>query len=168
MKYIPPTEFYFADDGFIPNSRYPVLLYHHVTAANESPSADWLEERFAVNGWTNSWRWGVYPYHHYHSNTHEVLGIFKGKATLQLGGGHGKLLDVVPGDVLIIPAGVGHKCIEHRNGFTVVGAYPKGKEPDLLRGKPGERPQADQNIAAVPIPETDPLFGKEGLITIWK
>jgi len=37
----------------------------------------------------------------------------------------------------------------HRRGadFSVVGAYPGGRQWDLLRGLPGERPQADRNIA---------------------
>jgi uncharacterized protein YjlB len=40
---------------------------------------------------------------------------------------------------------------------------------DLLRGLPGERPQADRNIAAVPLPESDPLCGSDGpLKRIWK
>jgi uncharacterized protein YjlB len=32
-------------------------------------------------------------------------------------------------------------------------------------GKPGERPQADENITRVPIPLTDPLQGKNGELT---
>ena len=41
-------------------------------------------------------------------------------------------------------------------------------QPDLMKGEAGERPKADQNIASVPIPETDPLLGKDGgLVGIW-
>jgi hypothetical protein len=40
---------------------------------------------------------------------------------------------------------------------------------DLMRGNPDERPGADKNIAAVPIPDTDPLLGKGiGLTRFWK
>jgi uncharacterized protein YjlB len=36
-------------------------------------------------------------------------------------------------------------------------------------GKPGERPKTDDNIASVPLPKTDPVFGKGGgLLEIWK
>jgi uncharacterized protein YjlB len=39
----------------------------------------------------------------------------------------------------------------------------------LLRGLPGERPKADHNIAALPIPDNDPIYGAEGpLRHIWK
>ena len=52
---------------------------------------------------------------------------------------------------------------------TCVGGYPNGKDYDMNYGKKGERPVTDQNIGAVPLPETDPVFGKKGgLIKIWK
>ena len=56
-----------------------------------------------------------------------------------------------------------------RPGRAVVGAYPEGREWDLLRGRPGERPKADRNIAALSIPDNDPIYGAEGpLRQIWK
>lgn len=169
MQDIQPKSFSFKDDGSIPNSSYPLLLYHDVFALRGSKGADWLEEKFASHHWNNTWRWGVYPFHHYHSNTHEVLGVFSGSALLHLGGEKGEKVKVEAGDIIIIPAGVGHKCISHSNDFTVVGAYPNSMEPDLNRGEKGERPGTDKNIAAVPFPSTDPLLGKEGgLMTIWK
>jgi uncharacterized protein YjlB len=128
-----------------------------------------LEARFASNNWVNSWRWGVYAFHHYHSNTHEVLGVFSGSAELLLGGDQGQKVKVQAGDVIVIPAGVGHKCIWHDSDFTVVGAYPNGVDQDMNKGKESERPRADEKIASVPFPDEDPLFGKnEGLVKIWK
>lgn len=164
----PPKKLLFSDDGSIPNSRLPLLYYQNVLDTTGNKAAIWLEDKFASNGWTNSWRWGVYDFHHYHSNTHEVLGVFQGSALILLGGEKGEKVKVKPGDVIIIPAGVGHKCLSHDPQFTVVGAYPNGMQPDLLRGKEGERPKADQNIASVPIPEADPLLGRDGgLVGIW-
>lgn len=164
-----PKEFYFKDDGNIPNSKYPLLVYQNVFDARGRKGGDWLEERFAANNWTNTWRWGVYPFHHYHSNTHEVLGVFSGDALLHLGGEEGEKVKVKAGDIIVIPAGVGHKCLEHSNDFTVLGAYPNGLSPDLQRGEKGERPQTDKNIATVAFPSTDPLFGKSGgLSAAWK
>ncbi|MFC4870862.1 cupin domain-containing protein [Negadavirga shengliensis] len=164
-----PEKLYFDDDGVIPNSHRPLLLYRDVFSHTGEQAAEWLESKFSSNNWTNGWRWGVYPFHHYHSNTHEVLGVFKGSALLLLGGDNGKEVQVNAGDVIIIPAGVAHKCLSHTNGFTVVGAYPNGLKPDMRKGEAGERPQADKQIAAVPVPETDPLYGTEaGLVTIWK
>lgn len=164
-----PQSFYFKDDGMIPNSRYPLLVYKNIFTKRNSEGANWLEERFAVNEWTNSWRWGVYPFHHYHSNTHEVLGCFSGEAILHMGGEKGKKMTVQAGDIIVIPAGVGHKCLTHSDDFTVVGAYPYGLHPDLMKGEKDERPDADQRIANVKSPETDPLLGKKGgLLIHWK
>ena len=157
------------DDGSIPNNKYPLLVYQNVFDLRGSKGGDWLEERFAANNWTNTWRWGVYPFHHYHSNTHEVLGVFSGSALLHLGGEAGEKTSVQAGDLIVIPAGVSHKCIRHSEDFTVVGAYPGGLEPDLNKGEKGDRPKADENIASVPLPATDPLLGTDGgLLLIWK
>jgi len=164
----PPKKLFFSDDGSIPNSLLPLLIYQNVLDTTGNEAARWLEDKFAFNGWTNSWRWGVYDFHHYHSNTHEVLGVFQGSAVILLGGEKGEKVKVQPGDVIIIPAGVGHKCLSHDSQFTVVGAYPNGMQPDLMKGEAGERPKADQNIANVPLPETDPLLRMDGgLVRIW-
>jgi uncharacterized protein YjlB len=166
--YLPKT-FLFKDDGQIPNSALPLLYYQNVIESSGNDAAKWFEYTFASNNWTNSWRWGVYDYHHYHSNTHEVLGVFQGSALILLGGEKGEKVKVKPGDVIVIPAGVGHKCLSHSPNFTVVGAYPEGKSPDLLKGQPGERPQADHNIAKVQLPASDPILGDNGgLVEIWK
>src|SRR6478752_5830485 len=157
-----PTSVLFKDDGSIPNSRYPVLLYRGaITLENRDPASS-LEERFAANHWTNSWRNGIYPFHHYHSTSHEVLGVYQGSATVRLGGERGQDFFVEAGDVIVIPAGVGHKNLGASERFGVVGAYPNGRRWDLLRGRPGERPQADQNILAIPMPTEDPLYGSDG------
>jgi uncharacterized protein YjlB len=163
-----PKTFLFKDDGSIPNSRYPLLIYQGMTSDTDA-SVEELEKKFQSNNWSNTWRGGLYSFHHYHSNTHEVLGVFSGEALLHMGGEKGEKIKVNTGDVLVIPAGVGHKCISHSDDFSVLGAYPNGIEPDLMKGKENERPQADKNIAETAMPETDPLFGKEqGLIKIWR
>ncbi|WP_029034609.1 cupin domain-containing protein [Salinimicrobium terrae] len=162
-----PESYFFQDDKKIPNSKYPVLIYKDYFSERGDPGAEWLEKRFAENDWKNSWRNGVYDYHHYHSNTHEVLGIYKGSALLQLGGENGKKLQVSAGDVIVIPAGVAHKNLGSED-FAVVGAYPRGRSHDMNTGKETERPGADKNIAAVPFPDFDPVEGKKGgLNEIW-
>ncbi len=163
-----PEKMVFEDDGQIPNSELPLLIYRDVFAEREEEGAAWLEEKFAANNWRNSWRNGIYDYHHYHSITHEVLGVYAGSGLLHLGGEQGQRVTVEAGDVIIIPAGVGHKCLED-NGLKVVGAYPEGRSYDLKEGLKDERPEADENIAAVPLPATDPLYGKSGGLTdVWK
>lgn len=163
-----PEKLYFQDNGTIPNSRYPLLLYRQAFAARHAAGATWLESHFAANNWTNSWRNGVYPFHHYHSTSHEVLGVYAGSALLHLGGEAGQRVRVQAGDILVIPAGVGHKNLGSTD-LGIVGAYPDGRAWDVNRGLPGERPQTDKNIAALPLPTTDPFAGKSsGLVSIWK
>lgn len=151
----------FKDDGIVPNSQYPVLIYRNAFSGAGIAAAEILEETFAKNGWTNNWRWGVYDFHHYHSNTFEVLGVFQGSAVLQLGGAHGKQLSVNEGDVLILPPGTGHKCISGGDQFQVVGAYPNGIKPDLREGIPQDRKGADENIMKVSEPAKDPVTGHQ-------
>ncbi|MBE9463040.1 cupin [Dyadobacter sp. UP-52] len=161
--------YFFKDDGLIPNSKYPLILYKNAFNEKGTKAGTWLEEHFRQNNWTNSWRNGVFTYHHYHSISHEVLGIYDGSATLLLGGESGQKLKISAGDIIVIPAGVGHKNLESSSDFKVLGAYPNGMDYDILRGKPEERKQADKNIASVPFPDSDPFLGKnEGLREIWK
>jgi uncharacterized protein YjlB len=163
-----PERIVFQDDGAIPNSRHEVLLYRKAVDLDSRDPAASMEERFAANDWTDSWRNGIYPFHHYHSTSHEVLGVYRGSATVRLGGEHGQDFHVEPGDVIVIPAGVGHKNLGATQHFGVVGAYPRGRRCDLLRGRPGERQQADKNIAAIPMPSEDPIYGSDGpLKRIW-
>lgn len=161
-----PEKYYFKDDGEIPNNKLPLLLYRDALTGQQDAAT--VMKIFAANNWTNSWDNGIYSYHHYHSTSHEVLGIYAGSASLQLGGESGERLRVKAGDVIIIPAGVGHKKLDASSDFAVVGAYPEGRDWDVLKGEPGERPRADENIASLPIPKSDPLFGiKDGLTKIW-
>lgn len=163
---INPEVLYFKDDGKIPNSKLPLLLYRNVF--DDKPTASKLQKHFAANNWTNSWDNGVYSFHHYHSTSHEVLGVYAGSALLHLGGEQGKKIKVETGDVIIIPAGVGHKNLGASGDFGIVGAYPDGRDWDLLKGEAGERPAADKNIAALPVPDTDPFLGMgKGVHTIW-
>ena len=153
------------DNGGIPNNvRLPLLVYRRVLRMpSEDPASAW-EQIFKHWNWLGQWRNGIYPFHHYHSTSHEALGIYAGQATVRLGGegGAGLTTDVAAGDVLVIPAGVGHCNLGSSADFGVVGAYPDGRKWDLLRGNPGERPQADVNIAHVPLPANDPVFGPHG------
>ncbi|MFC7392308.1 cupin domain-containing protein [Scopulibacillus cellulosilyticus] len=157
--------YYFDDDGTIPNNPdLPLLIYENVLGQNQS-----FNDIFQKNFWINTWVGGVFSYHHFHSTAHEVLGVESGNAILRLGGEKGKDIEVNKGDVLIIPAGVGHKNIKSSADFTVVGGYPKGQDWDLCTGESKDRPKFLQNIKHVPLPETDPVFGSKGpLIDAWK
>ena len=158
------------DDGTFPNNEaLPILVYRHAIDPSDGDPAAALERLFRENGWGGTWRNGIYSYHHYHSTAHEVLGIARGAARVQLGGESGVVIDVAPGDVLVLPAGTAHKNLGSSSDFLVVGAYPEGQSYDMNFGHSGERPAADRNIEQTPIPRTDPVCGREGpLIEFWK
>ncbi|KPJ74893.1 MAG: hypothetical protein AMJ54_16355 [Deltaproteobacteria bacterium SG8_13] len=159
-----------ADDGTFPNNaRLPLLLYPAAVILPDSDPARTFEDLFETNSWTNSWRNGIFGYHHYHSTAHEALGVCGGSARVQMGGPGGPEFDIRPADVIVIPAGVAHKNLESSGDFRVVGAYPAGQDWDMNFGKAGERPQADRNIADVACPEFDPVFGAAGpLARLWR
>jgi uncharacterized protein YjlB len=145
----------------IPNNlRFPVLIYHAVDALGGS--ADAARRLFAQHGWGGSWVDSVFGFHHFHSTSHEALAVVAGRATLELGGPQGEAFDVSAGDVLVLPAGTGHRRASSDAGFTVVGAYPAGQENyDLLRGDdPAEVEAARERIAALGPPPDDPVGGE--------
>jgi uncharacterized protein YjlB len=141
------------------NSRFAVLLYRGVEAA--AAGAEAARSLFAEHGWRGSWVDGVFDFHHFHSTSHEVLAVVAGGATLELGGPQGEAFEVSAGDVIVLPAGTGHRRASARAGFTVVGAYPAGQEDyDLLRGDdPAEVAAARERIAALGAPPQDPVGG---------
>src|SRR5918994_510539 len=138
------------------NARFAVLLYRGVEAAAEGAGA--ARALFGRHGWGGSWVDGVFDFHHFHSTSHEVLAVLEGEATLELGGPQGRAFEVAAGDVVVLPAGTGHRRAAARDGFTVVGAYPGGQEDyDLLREADDA---ARERIRAVPIPDQDPVGGQ--------
>jgi uncharacterized protein YjlB len=163
---VTPETLHFDDDGAIPNSPLPVLVYHDV--AEVAAGAASCEALFHGNGWGSSWRSGIFDFHHFHSTAHEVLGIAAGGTEVVLGGPSGQELEVRAGDVLVLPAGTGHRRVGSRAGLLVVGAYPRGQTWDLRRGDPAEHDEVLANIARVPLPETDPVAGATGpLVELW-
>ena len=166
MKQI--STYYFEDDGIIPNSHLPVIVYKQ--AIDLTDASDWLETRFTQNNWLNNWRDIILPYDHFHSNTHEVIGLGFGEVQLKIGGSKGTVLTITAGDVIIIPAGVGHYSISEHTHYRFVGGYPDGHNWDIKTGlEEGERAAIVKNIAAVQIPTTDPVYGNKGsLFELWK
>jgi uncharacterized protein YjlB len=148
----------------IPNHpRFPVLIYRGVPAA-AGGDAGAVRALYADHGWGGTWVSGVFDFHHFHSTSHEVLAVIAGSATLELGGPQGEAFDVGVGDVLVLPAGTGHRRATARGAFSVVGGYPAGQEDyDLLREA---TPAARERIAALPPPPDDPVGG-DG-VTTWR
>jgi uncharacterized protein YjlB len=169
MKETEVREYTFEDDGRIPNNpTLPLLVYSQALDSSEQDSSR-CKELLAENGWGGAWVDGVFAYHHYHSNAHEVLCVVGGSASIAFGGPEGETLEVEAGDVVVIPVGVGHCNKGSNGGFSVVGAYPRGQESyDLRTGEESERPEVLENIRNVPLPKSDPLFGEKGPLTqLW-
>jgi uncharacterized protein YjlB len=163
--------FFFKPNGRVPNSRFPVLLYRGVIkAAPGQDMADAVEETFRRNDWLNNWReLGVYDYFHYHSTSHEVLGMARGSITLRLGGEGGTVLTMRPGDVLVLPAGTSHTRLDNSPDSHMVGGYPDGRDWDLIRDE--QVSEADfraaiKLIGSLPIPARDPATGE--VMTLWR
>jgi uncharacterized protein YjlB len=163
---VTPETHHFADDGSIPNSPLPVLVYHGIEEVAAGAAA--CEARFARNRWGGGWRNGIYGFHHFHSTAHETLGIVAGSAAVILGGPSGSRFDVGPGDVLVLPAGTGHCNAGSSADLLVVGVYPPGQHWDLRRGDPAEHDEVLANVARVGLPPDDPVLGPDGpLIELW-
>ena len=161
--------FRFDSDGEIPNNVLPLLVYPAAVELSGADPAAAFERVFASNGWGGSWRDGIFSYPHYHSTAHEVLGIARGEAKVRFGGAGGAVLTVGPGDVVVIPAGVGHQNLGASADLLVVGAYPGGSEVDLKRGGAAERSAVEASIAGVPLPAADPVHGADGpLLHYWR
>lgn len=147
----------------IPNNpRCALLFYPGAVTLSGGDPASLFETLFADNQWTLSWRNGIFPFHHYHSNAHEVLGIYSGQASVQFGGADGVSVDVQPGDVVVVPAGVGHKQLSAKGRLGVVGAYADGRHADLCVPDSTDVRSASENVARVARPQSDPVMGADG------
>ncbi len=158
----------FEDDGRFPNNGSLPLIIITAALDRATISPEKFERTFNQNGWPAAWRNGLYDFHHYHSSAHEVLGVYSGWVKACFGGPDGETLKAETGDIIVIPAGVSHCNRGQSDDFRVVGGYPAGQEWDMMYGKETERPEADENIAAVSKPLSDPVFGPTGpLLKLW-
>lgn len=148
--------------GNFPNSATRPVVIHRQAFSVSRDLADQIERRFHGNGWGNSWRNGLYGFHHYHSQAHEALGVYAGWVEVQLGGESGPTFRLEAGDAAILPAGMAHRKVASSADFKILGAYPPGQFPDLNEGKPEELAAALQAIAALPRPAADPVVGTTG------
>ncbi|MFN8688305.1 MAG: cupin [Acidobacteriota bacterium] len=145
-------------NGWVPNhERLPLLLFRQAFRGG----VDACERFIRSSGWQPEWRNGVYPFHHYHSTAHELLGVAGGEARLLLGGEAPRGLDVTvrAGDLIILPCGTGHCRVSASGDFLVVGAYALEQRWDLMR----EAPTAAQRQAMRALP-----YPKGGLTSLWR
>jgi uncharacterized protein YjlB len=162
----------FRDDGVTPNNAYlPLIVYRAAIVLNPrfDPAAI-FEVLFASNRWQNSWRYTMYGYNHFHTSTHECLGLARGRLTALFGGQRGRKIDLEADDVIVIPAGVGHKRVRQSRDLLIVGAYPvNGGKYDELKPRAIAQATAVARIEKVPLPSADPVYGKNGpLLATWR
>lgn len=161
-------DYYLSETAEIPNNILLPLLVYRKALHSDGDLASEFERVFASNGWEPAWRYGIYTYAHYHSNAHEVIGVYRGSATVLFGHTGGIKIELRAGDVVILPAGTGHQCLESSPDFHAVGAYPAGQEPDLLKPDAKLAIQMADRIDDVPLPSADPVFGERGPLTeLW-
>lgn len=153
--------------GLIPNTSIqgkPLMVYH--SAFGTSTSAARIENHLnSVGVVSPQWRYTMYSTTHFHSSAHEVLGIASGQAKLCFGGEENPErveATVSQGDVIVLPAGVGHRLLEDlKGGFEMVGSYPIGKHWDMCYGKKGE----EENVSGIKSLDwfsRDPVYGDQG------
>jgi len=89
--------------------------------------------------------------------------------TVQFGGDGGVVITARPGDVIVLPAGTGHKKLSSRGDLGIVGAYPAGQRPDMCTPITANPQRSAAAVARVPLPQGDPVHGEGGpLFTHWK
>jgi len=149
----------------LPNTsiqKKPLLIYHSVF---QDASASQIESHLnSVGVVSPQWRYTMYSTTHFHSNTHEILAIASGAAKLCLGGeeNQDRIEPVVEkGDMIVLPAGVGHRLLEDKGGFQMVGSYPVGNSWDMCYGHAGEEEKV-KGIEKLGWFKRDPVYGDEG------
>ena len=165
-----PQTFLLSPNREIPNHRYfPVIIYRQLLNKFHPHKAEHFERVFRANGWRGIWHDSIYPYCHFHSNAHEVLGVARGQVEVELGGAEGRTLKLRAGDVMLLPAGVGHRRVRNSPTLLVVGAYPAGQQNYNICQSLRECRDAKKRIATVALPTSDPFFGPSGpLMRLWR
>ena len=102
---------------------------------------------------------------HFHSTSHEVLCVAKGRAKLCFGHeNNAERVETVvkEGDVMVVPAGVSHRLLDDMDGgFSMVGSYQRGYSWDMCYGKEGEEDKL-KNIRSLGWFDRDPIYGDQG------
>lgn len=156
--------------GEVPNNPHlPVLVYRELVENRFSKKDNVFESHFRESGWRGVWRDTIYSFCHFHSNAHEALGIARGSVKIELGGEGGRIIMLKAGDMILLPAGTGHKRKAATKNLIIVGCYPKGQERYNMCREGHMHREMKRKISKVPVPRTDPFYGKAGpLIQYWK
>ena len=116
------------------NGALPLIVYRGaIDVGGDEPEAA-VERHFGANGWGDGFRGDTFPFHHYHSIAHEVVGCARGGARLQFGGPDGPVVDVQAGDAVLIPGRRGARAPRRRAGLRQRRRLPAGATAGPLRG----------------------------------
>lgn len=156
-------------DGLTPNNVFPSNIYRGVLKQIDVKINGSFKRIFESNNWTNNWADIILTENHYHSTTHEVIGLDQGEVSLKIGGKGGKIISLQEGDDILIPAGTGHYSLNNNKYYKAIGGYPNGAEWDMIFDEKDKYDSAINRIRKIPIPEQDPVFGTEGILfKYWK
>lgn len=148
-------------DKPFPGNEIELQLYRAVFNNDQTELDAKFRKLFSNYGWSIPWINGVYGFHHFHAEAHEVLGCAAGWVVVQIGGPNGPKFKLTAGDAMLIPAGVAHKNIDSSADYSILGSYPHGQEPDLRRGNPDEWNEVLNKISLVRLWDRDPITGKK-------
>ena len=147
----------------------PLLIYRQALDVEAPDLIEQVQKLLEENQWDGSWMDSMYDFHHYHSTAHEVLAICGGQAEVRLRRRLRDHQDDLGGRRRSSSRRASPTSGSTAGGaFVVVGAYPQGQGYDMCYGEEGERPKTDENIARVPLPKADPVYGPDGpLMHYW-
>lgn len=152
-----------------PNSVLPMIIYRAAITPTASleQDIDTTSRFLARNGWKVVWYTdkGLHPFHHFHSNAHEIVWVARGHQRGLFGGPDGTYATVEAGDLIVLPAGTGHFGLERTDDLYMIGGYPvDASRGNLFRSEESIGVDFDDDIAAVALPR-DPMTGNEGVLT---
>ncbi|KAK1842687.1 cupin domain protein [Colletotrichum chrysophilum] len=185
-----PECYVLAQTKFCPNNDLPYLVYRNVLPPDvtEQIASELLTKH---GGWERFGPvWGPVSKRHFHPNVHECYAILSGTSTFLLGlamgdseadveaapeaavcngvdvrSSRGLRLRVSAGDVVVQPAGTGHSCLDHDGNFRYISLFVSGAPH--WRSSIGNTPvdeETRQGISQIPLPEFDPVYGKDGAL----
>jgi len=160
-------KYFFRGNGRVPNSHLPLLIYRNVIRGDAAT----MEAIMRRNRWMPAWHahHGMWPRHHFHTEAHEIICVRRGVHVAKFGGHDGIVGEVRAGDVIVIPAGVGHCGLEISDDLDLTGGFPDGSGlVDFRMGFPEEYAELCRRAREVPLMDCDPFFGVKGpLVAIW-
>ena len=165
-----PITHTFADDGRIPNNVLPLVLYRCAIDLTGSPDPEDADRKNLYRQWLGR------PVAQRHLSLRALSfddSRGDGRRARPRRGAlrrrQRRTIEVASGDVVVLPAGIGHQRLTQSPDLVVIGAYPPNGKYNLCRGTKAEHADALASIPDVPHPATDPVFGPKGpLIALWR